>query len=169
MITRLIRKISIALTLIMVFGAAGLKAQTLDDAITATHNEQFDKADQILQNLAKSAPTSQVYYRLGENTMLNFLSDTISNSLKVVAAEAKQQFEKGIAISPNDPLNYVGLAKVSSYLGDQKTADQMRLKAKSFLLPYKKVSKIPNPQEYARTLAKLPSQSPRQNRAWNQP
>ena len=155
MITRLIRKISIALTLIMVFGAAGLKAQTLDDAITATHNEQFDKADQILKNLAKSAPTSQIYYRLGENTMLNFLSDTISNSLKVVAAEAKQQFEKGIAISPSDPLNYVGLAKVASYLGDQKTADQMRLKAKSFLLPYKKVSKIPNPQEYARTLAKL--------------
>lgn len=155
MITRFIKKTSIALTLIMVFGAAGLKAQTLEEAITATHNEQFDKADQILRNLAKSAPTSQIYYRLGENTMLNFLSDTISNSLKVVAAEAKQQFEKGIAISPNDPLNYVGLAKVASYLGDQKTADQMRLKAKSFLPPYKKVSKIPNPQEYARTLAKL--------------
>ena len=155
MITRLIKKIPIVLTLIMAFGAAGLKAQTLEEAITATHNEQFDKADQILQNLAKSAPSSQLYYRLGENTLLNFLSDTISNSLKVVAAEAKQQFEKGIAISPNDPLNYVGLAKVASYLGNQKTADQMRLKAKSFLLPYKKVSKIPNPQEYARTLAKL--------------
>jgi len=155
MITRLIKKIPIVLTLIMAFGAAGLKAQTLEEAITATHNEQFDKADQILQNLAKSAPSSQVYYRLGENTMLNFLSDTISNSLKVVAAEAKQQFEKGIALAPNDPLNYVGLAKVASYLGDQQTADQMRLKAKSFLTPYKKVSKIPNPQEYARTLAKL--------------
>jgi tetratricopeptide (TPR) repeat protein len=155
MITRFINKISIVLMLIMVFGAAGLKAQTLDEAITATHNEQFDKADQILQNLAKSSPSSQVYYRLGENTMLNFLSDTISNSLKVVAAEAKQQFEKGIALAPNDPLNYVGLAKVASYLGDQQTADQMRAKAKSFLLPYKKVTKIPNPQEYARTLAKL--------------
>ncbi|MCK9640982.1 MAG: tetratricopeptide repeat protein [Prolixibacteraceae bacterium] len=155
MITRFFRKISIALTLIMLFGAAGLNAQTLDEAITATHNEQFDKADQILQSLTKSAPSSQIYYRLGENTMLNFLSDTISNSLKVVAAEAKQQFEKGIALAPNDPLNYVGLAKVASYLGDQQTADQMRLKAKSFLPPYKKVSKIPNPQEYARTLAKL--------------
>ena len=155
MITRFIKKFSIVLMLLMVFGAAGLRAQTLEEAITATHNEQFDKADQILQNLAKSAPSSQVYYRLGENTMLNFMSDTISNSLKVVAAEAKQQFEKGIALAPNDPLNYVGLAKVASYLGDQRTADQMRAKAKSFLLPYKKVSKIPNPQEYARTLAKL--------------
>ncbi len=155
MITRSIQKISIVLTMIMLFGAAGLKAQTLEEAITATNNEQFDKADQILQGLAKSAPSSKVYYRLGENTMLNFFSDTISNSLKVIAVEAKQQFEKGIAISPNDPLNYVGLAKVSSYTGDQATATQMRAKAKSFLLPYKKVSKIPNPQEYAFTLAKL--------------
>ncbi len=155
MITRLLKKASFILTLVMLFGVAGLQAQTLEDAITATNNEQFDKADQILQSLAKSTPSSKVYYRLGENTMLNFFSDTISSSLKVITAEAKKQFEKGIAISPNDPLNYVGLAKVASYSGDQSTATQMRAKAKSFLLPYKKVSKIPNPQEYAYTLAKL--------------
>ena len=155
MITRFIKKISIVLTLIMVLGVVGLKAQTLEEAITATNNEQFDKADQILQALAKSAPSSKVYYRLGENTMLNFFSDTISSSLKVIAAEAKEAFDKGIALTPNDPLNYVGLAKVASYTGDQATATQMRAKAKSFLLPYKKVSKIPNPKEYAYTLAKL--------------
>lgn len=155
MITRFIQKISIVLTLIMVLGVVGLKAQTLEEAITATNNEQFDKADQILQALAKSAPSSKVYYRLGENTMLNFFSDTISSSLKVIAAEAKEAFDKGIALTPNDPLNYVGLAKVASYTGDQATAAQMRAKAKSFLLPYKKVSKIPNPKEYAYTLAKL--------------
>ena len=152
---RFFRKVSLIVALLIVFNNTGLKAQTLEDAITATNNEQYDKADQILQNLAKSAPTSQAYYRLGENTMLNFFSDSISNSLKVVAVEAKGQFEKGIALNPNDPLNYVGLAKVSSYLGDQQTADQMRAKAKSFLLPYKKVTKIPNAKEYAFTLAKL--------------
>jgi len=139
----------------MVCGVAGLKAQTLDEAITATNNEQYDKADQILNDLAKKAPSSKVYFRLGENTMLNFFADTISNSLPVIAAEAKQQFEKGIAINANDPLNYVGLAKVAAYLGDQKTATEMRAKAKSFLLPYKKVTKIPNAQEYAFTLAKI--------------
>jgi tetratricopeptide (TPR) repeat protein len=155
MITRLLRKASLILTLVMLFGVAGLQAQTLEEAITATNNEQYDKADQILLNLAKSSPSSKVYYRLGENTLLNFFSDSISNSLKVIAIEARQQFEKGIALSPNDPLNYVGLAKVASYLGDQATAGQMRSKAKSFLLPYKKVTKIPNPQEYAYTLAKL--------------
>ncbi|MEI7828207.1 MAG: tetratricopeptide repeat protein [Prolixibacteraceae bacterium] len=155
MITRLVKKASLILTLVMLFGVAGLKAQTLEEAITATNNEQYDKADQILQNLAKSGPSSKVYYRLGENTLLNFFSDSISNSLKVIAVEARQQFEKGIALVPSDPLNYVGLAKVASYLGDQATANQMRSKAKSFLLPYKKVSKIPNPVEYAYTLAKL--------------
>lgn len=155
MITRFLKKASLVMTLILLFGVSGLRAQTLDEAITATNNEQYDKADQILQGLAKSAPSSKVYYRLGENILLTFFSDSISNSLKVIGAEAKQQFEKGIALNPGDPLNYVGLAKVASYLGDQQTATQMRAKAKSFLAPYKKVSKIPNPQEYAYTLAKL--------------
>ena len=141
--------------LLIVCCVAGLRAQTLDEAITATNNEQYDKADQILQDLAKKSPSSKIYYRLGENTMLNFFADTISNSLKVVAAEAKQQFEKGISLNASDPLNYVGLAKVAAYLGDQQGAVAMRQKAKSFLLPYKKVTKIPNPQEYALTLAKL--------------
>lgn len=155
MINSLFKKASVIIILLILCSITGLKAQTLEEAITATNNEQYDKADQILQGLAKSAPSSKVYYRLGENTLLNFFSDSISNSLKVIAIEAKQAFDKGIALSPNDPLNYVGLAKVSSYLGDQKTATEMRAKAKSFLLPYKKVTKIPNPQEYAYTLAKL--------------
>ncbi len=155
MINRFFKKTSLILGLLIVCCVAGLRAQTLDEAITATNNEQYDKADQILQDLAKKSPSSKIYYRLGENTMLNFFADTISNSLKVVAAEAKQQFEKGISLNASDPLNYVGLAKVAAYLGDQQGAVAMRQKAKSFLLPYKKVTKIPNPQEYALTLAKL--------------
>ena len=155
MINRFFKKTFLILALLIVCGVAGLRAQTLDEAITATNNEQYDKADQILQDLAKKSPSSKIYYRLGENTLLNFFADTISNSLKVVAAEAKQQFEKGIGLNASDPLNYVGLAKVEAYLGNQQGAVEMRQKAKSFLLPYKKVSKIPNPQEYALTLAKL--------------
>lgn len=155
MINCFFKKTFIFMALLIVCGVAGLKAQTLDEAITATNNEQYDKAEQILQDLAKKSPSSKVYFRLGENTLLNFFTDTISNSLKVVAAEAKQQFEKGIASNASDPLNYVGLAKVAAYLGDNQGAAEMRQKAKSFLLPYKKVTKIPNPQEYAFTLAKL--------------
>lgn len=155
MISYFFKRTFVILAFVVFCGAAGLKAQTIQDAITATHNEQYDKAEQILLDLAKSAPTSKVYYRLGENTLLNFFSDTISNSPKIVAAEATAYFEKGIALTPNDPLNYVGLAKISAYMGDNAKATELRAKAKSFLLPYKKVTKIPNPQEYAYTLAKL--------------
>ncbi len=155
MINRFFIKTSLILVFTVVCSVTGLKAQTIDDAITATNNEQYDKAEEILQALAKSAPTSKVYYRLGENTMLNYFADSISNSLSVVAAEAKKYYEKGISLTPNDPINYVGLAKVASYMGDNQTADQMRVKARSFLPPYKKITKIPNPQEYAYTLAKL--------------
>lgn len=155
MINRFFRRTSLILAITALCSIAGLKAQTLEDAITATNNEQYDKADEILTNLAKSAPSSKVFYRLGENTLLNFFSDSISNSLTVVAAEAKAQYDKGIALNASDPLNYVGLAKVASYLGDNQTATQMRAKARSFLLPYKKVTKIPNAKEYAYTLAKL--------------
>ncbi|MEI6276580.1 MAG: tetratricopeptide repeat protein [Prolixibacteraceae bacterium] len=155
MIHLFFKKTSVIIAMLVLCSVAGLKAQSLEEAITAANNEQYDKAEQILINLAKSAPTSKVYYRLGENALLNFFADSISNSLKTTSLEAKQQFDKGIALNPGDPLNYVGLAKVAAYQGDQKTATQMRAKAKTFLLPYKKVTKIPNPQEYAYTLAKL--------------
>lgn len=155
MINLLFKKTSLILAFLILCGVAGLRAQTLDEAIRAMNNERYDRADSILQKLSVSTPSSKIYYSLGENTLLNFFSDTISNSLKVSAAEAKLQFEKGISLNSNDPLNYVGLATVASYLGDKQAAEQMRLKAKSFLLPYKKVTKIPNPQEYAYTLAKI--------------
>ena len=155
MIQRFLKKTLLILTLLLICGVAGLRAQTLDEAITATNNERYDKANQILQDLAKKSPSSKICYLLGENTLLDFFSDTISNSLKLMSAEAKQQFEKGISLNANDPFNYIGLAKVAAYLGDQQTATQMRAKAKSFLLPYKKVTKIPNAADYALTLAKL--------------
>ena len=155
MITPFLKKTFLILALIVISGVAGLKAQTLDEAITAMNNERYDKADEILQDLAKKSASSKIYYLLGENTLLNFFADTISNSQKAVMAEAKGQFDKGIALNANDPFNYIGLAKVASYSGDQQTATQMRLKAKSFLLPYKKVTKIPNAVDYALTLAKL--------------
>ena len=155
MITPFLKKTFLILALIVISGVAGLKAQTLDEAITAMNNERYDKADEILQDLAKKSASSKIYYLLGENTLLNFFADTISNSQKAVMAEAKGLFDKGIALNANDPFNYIGLAKVASYSGDQQSATQMRLKAKSFLLPYKKVTKIPNAADYALTLAKL--------------
>lgn len=155
MIQRFFKHTLLIMALLLICGIAGLRAQTLDEAITATNNERYDKANQILQDLDKKSPSSKICYLLGENTLLDFFSDTISNSLKVMAGDAKKQFEKGISLNAGDPFNYIGLAKVAAYLGDQPTAAQMRAKAKSFLLPYKKVTKIPNAADYAFTLAKL--------------
>lgn len=134
----------------------GLKAQTLGEAITYTKNEQYDKAEELFQQLTKNDPAnSRNYFYYGENTLLNYFSDTISSPLNIAAKEAKALFDKGVAANPAEPLNYVGLARVAFYLGDDAKAEEMRVKANSLLPPYKKVTKIANPKDYAFTLAKI--------------
>ncbi len=155
MINRFFKKTSLILIVLLFCGISGLRAQTLDDAVRAMNNERYDRADSILQVLEKKSPSSKIYFLLGESALLNYFADTISNSLNAVASEAKALFSKGINVNANDPLNYVGMARVAAYLGDSQTASDMRAKAKALLPPYKKVSKIPNPQDYALTLAKL--------------
>jgi tetratricopeptide (TPR) repeat protein len=139
----------------MVFGT-GLKAQTLDEARTFTKNEQYDKAEALFQQLIKNEPAnSVVYFHYGENTLLNYFADTISNSLSVATKEAAEIFNNGVTANPAEPLNYVGLAKVAFYNGDNAKAEELRLKAKGLLPPYKKVTKIKEPKSYAYTLAKI--------------
>ena len=76
--------------------------------------------------------------------------------MTVAAKSAKEIYQKGVDANPNDPLNYIGLAKVAFYLDDNKTATEMRTKARSFLLPYKNIKKIvPPAPDYAFTLAKI--------------
>ena len=134
----------------------GLKAQTLSEAITFTKNEQYDKAEALFQKLIVNEPSnSAIFFHYGENTLLNYFSDTISNSLNVATKEAADIFNKGISANPADPLNYVGLAKVAFYNGEDAKAQELREKATSLLLPYKKVTKIKDPKEYAYTLAQI--------------
>ncbi len=139
------------------FLAIAVKAQDLNTAIRLTMAEQYVEAAKVFESLIQKEPgNSKIYFHYGENYLLDYFSDTISNSLVVATKEAKEIYEKGVNANPNDPLNYVGLAKVAFYLGDNKTADEMRAKAKSFLLPYKKIKKISPPApEYAFTLAKI--------------
>jgi tetratricopeptide (TPR) repeat protein len=139
------------------FIANNIQAQDLVAARLLTRSEQYDKAEAMLKELIQKEPAnSKYYFFLGENTLLNYFSDTISNSLALSTKEAKDYYQKGVNANPGDPLNYVGLAKVASYLDDMKTADEMRTKAKSFLLPYKNIKKIVPPAgEYAFALAKI--------------
>ena len=133
------------------------QAQDLNSALLLTKSEQYDNAGEMLQQLIQNEPSNSKYhFYLGENELLEYFSDTISNSFTLAINSAKETYQKGVEANPNDPLNYVGLAKVAYFSGDGKTADEMRAKAKSFLLPYKKIKKINPPADvYAFTLAKI--------------
>jgi len=142
---------------ILICSISGLNGQDLNTAINYTTSEAYDKAEEVFKQLIQKEPNnSKYYFYYGENWLHDYFSDTISNSLQAYTREAKALFEKGVSSNPNDPLNYVGLAKVAFYNGDNKTADEMRAKARSLLLPYKNIKKMQPPaKEYAFTLAKL--------------
>ena len=133
-------------------------AQDLNTAIQFTRSEQYDKADELLKQLIQREPSnSKNYFYLGENYLLEYFSDTISNTFTVAVNNAREAFQKGVDVGPNDPLNYIGLAKIVSYLGDDQKAAEHRAKAKSFLPPVPKNIKKINPPapQYAFTLAKI--------------
>ena len=134
-----------------------IKAQDLTTALLLTKSEQYDKAGVMLQQLIQKEPAnSKYYFFLGENSLLEYFADTISNSLTIATKTAKDIYQKGVNANPGDPLNYVGLAKVAFYLDDNKTAADMRAKARGLLLPYKNIKKIvPPAKDYAFALAKI--------------
>ncbi len=141
-------------SVIMIYG---IKSQDLNSAIQLTKSESYDKAEEMYKALIQKEPgNSKYYFYYGENYLLNYFADTISNSLAVATKAANEIYQKGVSANPNDPLNYIGLAKVANYLGDEAKANQMRAKAKSFLLPYKNLKKISPPaKDYAFALAKI--------------
>jgi tetratricopeptide (TPR) repeat protein len=153
----ILKKTLFLATITAVIISNSLNAQDLTSAILLTKSEQYDKAETIYKQLIQKEPANaKNYFFLGENYLLTFFADTISNSLAEFTGLAKEVFQKGVGANPNDPLNYVGLAKVATYLGDDNTAADMRAKAKSFLLPYKNIKKISPPaKDYAFALAKI--------------
>ncbi|MCU0362936.1 MAG: tetratricopeptide repeat protein [Bacteroidales bacterium] len=154
---RIILRPVAVLAAMLMFAGLNVQAQDLTAAIKLIKSEQYDQAAAMLQQLVQKEPAnSRNYFYLGENALADYFADTISNSLTVSAKTAKDFFQKGVTANANDPLNYVGLAKVAFFLDDNKTADEMRAKAKSFLLPYKNIKKIvPAAPEYSFTLAKI--------------
>jgi tetratricopeptide (TPR) repeat protein len=131
--------------------------QDLKAAQLLTRSEAYDRAAEIYKQLIQKEPgNSKYYFFYGENWLQDYFSDTISNALPNFTKEAKVLFEKGVTANPAEPLNYIGLARVAFFNGDNKTADEMRAKAKSFLLPYKNIKKMTPPaKDYAYILAKL--------------
>lgn len=90
-----------------------LFAQSLNDAIKLTSNEQFEAADAVLKQLVQATPTNgDNYFYLGENY---FKWENID--------EAKKAYQKGAEINPTNGLNIVGLGKV---LWVQKNANEAK-------------------------------------------
>ena len=154
---RLISRPAIFLAVFLTGFSVNIKAQDIASATLLTRSEQYDKALTMFQDLIKKEPAnSKNYFFLGENYLLDYFADTISNSLPVAAKAAKEIYQKGVSANAADPLNYVGLAKVAFYTGDNKTATEMRAKARSLLLPFKNIKKIvPPAPDYAFALAQI--------------
>jgi len=152
-----LKKVFLLTGMFSVIMSYNIQAQDLNNAIRLTKSESYDKAEEMYKALIEKEPgNSKNYFYLGENYLLDYFTDTISNSLVVATKAAQEVYENGVSANPGDPLNYVGLAKVANYLDDGAKADEMRAKARSFLLPYKKLKKInPPAKEYAFTLAKI--------------
>jgi tetratricopeptide (TPR) repeat protein len=142
--------------LLNIFIIDNIKSQDLTTAITYTKSEQYDIADSIFRRIIQNEPNnSKAYFFYGENRILDYFSDTISNSLVVTSNQAKEIFNNGVRVNSSDPLNYIGLSKLAFYLGNDSEAEQLRTKAKSLLPPYKKIKQILNPKDYAYALAKI--------------
>ena len=143
-------------SLFSIFITTNINAQDLQTAIRLTRSEQYDEAEAAYNQLIQKEPNvSSNYFHLGENYLLSYFADTISNSLKAITDQAKLVYNKGLEVDSLNPLNYIGLAKVSFFLGKDADANNLRAKAKKKLPPYKKIKNIVNPKDYAFALAKL--------------
>jgi tetratricopeptide (TPR) repeat protein len=155
-ITIKLNRVFLLTGLLNIFLINNIKSQDLTTAITYTKSEKYDAADEIYKKIIQNEPNnSKAYFFYGENRILDYFSDTISNSLVATSNQAREIFNNGVKVNSSDPLNYIGLAKVDFYNGNDSKAEQMRTKAKNLLPPYKKVKKILNPKDYAYALAKI--------------
>lgn len=110
-------KTRLSLAFVALSVAAG--AQTLQDAITKTNNENFALAGTDFAALiAKESSKGENYFYYGENF---FANDDIDG--------ANGQYQKGAEVNATYPLNYVGLGKVLLFKGKEADAKAMFYKA----------------------------------------
>ncbi len=95
---------------VLTIASAG-QAQTLNDAIRLTDDEQYDAATIAFQNRLVAEPSNgSVYFYFGENYLLSDKTDS-----------AIMMFSKGKQVDPNNVLNTIGQAKYTlNKTGDAK-------------------------------------------------
>ncbi len=109
---KMMRKIATAAAGLALVGSS-VFAQSIADAKKAIDAEQYVKAKAMLKNLTVTQPTNgEAFFQLG----WVYLSQEYVDSAKAV-------FEKGKAVDPKSPLNYVGLGVASQLNGDDAGAN----------------------------------------------
>jgi tetratricopeptide (TPR) repeat protein len=105
----------------------------LNSALKLASSEQYENAGQAFEALLKKEPANgNVYYFYGETILKDYLSDTLSNSLKEMAKKADDLFRKGIQADPTNELNDVGLGAVVLFRSsDTIAADKFFAKAEA--------------------------------------
>jgi tetratricopeptide (TPR) repeat protein len=102
---------------------AGASAQTLQDAIRLTDNEQYEKAKSVFRQLIVKDPTN------GDNFF--YFGDLM---LKAEDPDsAKILFQKGIDINATNPLTHVGMARYMMATGNPAGGEKEIVNAKSLL------------------------------------
>jgi len=87
--------------------------QQLNSAIKLALDEQYETAEQAFEELIKKEPgKGDIYFYYGETIIKDYLSDTLSNSMKVMSEKANALFNKGIQLDASNMLNNVGLGAV---------------------------------------------------------
>lgn len=147
---------SLSLIAGILFSASSVFSQDLKTAINYTNSEQFEDAAKTFSALIAKEPTNgDAFYYYGEMFLKERNTDTSSLSLKEATSSALEYFNKGIAVEPGNPLNYVGVGRVNILLGNEAEATINFDKAKA-LLPYKNYKNSPiSLSKQALTYAKI--------------
>ncbi len=86
----------------------------LDVAMKLAASEQYENAEKAFTELIKKQPNNgDLYYFYGQTIIDDYLADTLSNSLNVMAKQANDSFVKGIQQDSSNMLNYVGLGALT--------------------------------------------------------
>jgi len=119
--------------------------QELNAALKLGLNDQYENAGLAFEALLKKEPANgNVYYYYGKTIIKEYLSDTLSNSLKEMGSQAEKIFQKGIEMEPTNEINDVGLGAVQLLLtNDTIAADKYFVKSES-TFPVKQKLMTPN-------------------------
>ncbi len=124
--------------------ALSASAQTLNDAIKMTDNENFEKASSMYRQLIMKEPgNGDIYFWWGENS---FRQDDLDS--------AETMYKTGYEKNPSNPVNLVGWGKVMWYQKKYEDAQKKFYDAEVLVSPKNKISTL-TAQQKATVLMKI--------------